>query len=94
LPSPARATANSPTLVGQRALGYYDQNLLNYYYMASQVRDPFVDDGFANQLNIETIFQELDQNGVSWKIYYSITEGAVPTRTETTARAESPTIIR
>lgn len=94
-------------LVGKRAMGYYDQGILNYYYyMASQfaisdrwfspvsskstpnriatmtggttqglVRDPFVDDGFANQLNIETIFQELDENGVSWKIYYSITQG-------------------
>ncbi len=94
-------------LVGQRAMGYYDQDLLNYYYyMASQfavsdrwfspvsskstpnriatmtggttqglVNDPFVDDGVTSQLNIETIFQELDQNGVSWKIYYSITAG-------------------
>jgi phospholipase C len=94
-------------LVGQRAMGYYDQGFLNYYYyMASQfaisdrwfspvsskstpnriatmtggttqglVKDPFVDDGFTAQLNIETIFQELDQNKVSWKIYYSITAG-------------------
>jgi phospholipase C len=94
-------------LVGMRAMGYYDQNTLNYYYyMASQfavsdrwfspvsskstpnriatmtggttqglVRDPFVDDGFTQQLNIPTIFQELDQAGVSWKIYYSVTAG-------------------
>jgi phospholipase C len=94
-------------LVGQRAMGYYDQSLLNYYYyMASQfaisdrwfspvsskstpnriatmtggttqglTKDPFADDGFTTQLNIETIFQELDQNNVSWKIYYSITAG-------------------
>ncbi|MGA7400742.1 MAG: alkaline phosphatase family protein [Candidatus Sulfotelmatobacter sp.] len=94
-------------LVGQRAMGYYDQDLLNYYYyMASQfavsdrwfspvsskstpnriatmtggttqglVNDPFVDDAITSQLNIETIFQELDQSGVSWKIYYSITAG-------------------
>jgi len=94
-------------LAGQRAMGYYDQDLLNYYYyMASQfavsdrwfspvsskstpnriatmtggttqglVNDPFVDDGITSQLNIETIFQELDQNSVSWKIYYSITAG-------------------
>ncbi|MGA8441460.1 MAG: alkaline phosphatase family protein [Candidatus Sulfotelmatobacter sp.] len=94
-------------LVGQRAMGYYDQDLLNYYYyMASQfavsdrwfspvsskstpnriatmtggttqglVNDPFVDDGITSQLTIETIFQELDQNRVSWKIYYSITAG-------------------
>lgn len=94
-------------LVGKRAMGYYDQGSLNYYYyMASQfaisdrwfspvsskstpnriatmtggttqglVRDPFIDDGFTNQLKIETIFEELDQSGVSWKIYYSLTAG-------------------
>ncbi len=94
-------------LVGQRAMGYYDEGFLNYYYfMASQfaisdrwfspvaskstpnriatitggttqglVHDPFRDDGITSQLNIGTIFQELDQNGVSWKIYYSITAG-------------------
>jgi phospholipase C len=94
-------------LAGKRAMGYYDQDLLNYYYyMASQfaisdrwfspvsskstpnriatmtggttqglVRDPFVDDKFTSPLNIKTIFQELDQNNVSWKIYYSITAG-------------------
>ncbi|MGA3349623.1 MAG: alkaline phosphatase family protein [Candidatus Sulfotelmatobacter sp.] len=94
-------------LVGQRAMGYYDQDTLNYYYyMASQfaisdrwfspvsskstpnriatmtggttqglVNDPFVDDGITNQLGIETIFEELDQAGVSWKIYYSVTSG-------------------
>src|SRR5579862_1194061 len=94
-------------LAGKRAMGYYDQSILNYYYyMAAQfavsdrwfapvsskstpnriaamtggttqglVRDPFVDDKFTTGLNIETIFQELDEKGVSWKIYYSITEG-------------------
>ncbi len=94
-------------LLGQRAMGYYDQDLLNYYYfMASQfavsdrwfapvsskstpnriatmtggttqglVHDPFQDDKFTSQLDIETIFQDLDRNGVSWKIYYSITAG-------------------
>jgi phospholipase C len=94
-------------LVGKRAMGYYDQDLLNYYYfMASQfaisdrwfapvsskstpnriatmtggttqglVRDPFADDQFTTPLNIETIFEELDKNNVSWKIYYSITAG-------------------
>lgn len=93
--------------IGMRAMGYYDQNTLNYYYyMASQfaisdrwfspvssksapnriatmtggttqglVFDPYVDDLFTEQLNIETIFQELDQAGVSWKIYYSVTAG-------------------
>jgi phospholipase C len=94
-------------LVGKRAMGYYDQTLLNYYYfMASEfaisdrwfspvsskstpnriatmtggttqglVHDPFADDKFTTPLNINTIFQELDQNNVSWKIYYSITKG-------------------
>jgi len=94
-------------LVGKRAMAYYDQGFLNYYYfMAANfaindrwfspvsskstpnriatvtggttqglVRDPFVDDGFTQQLNIETIYQELDENNVSWKIYYSITAG-------------------
>jgi phospholipase C len=94
-------------LVGKRTMGYYDQDLLNYYYyMASQfaisdrwfapvsskstpnriatmsggttqglVHDPFVDDAITTPLNIGTIFQELDQNNVSWKIYYSITAG-------------------
>ena len=92
-------------LAGMRAMGYYDQNTLNYYYyMASQfaisdrwfapvssksgpnriaaitggttqglVLDPFVDDGFTQHLDIDTIFQELDKAGVSWKIYYSVT---------------------
>jgi len=94
-------------LVGRRAMAYYDQGFLNYYYyMASQfsisdrwfapvsskstpnriatltggttqglVRDPFVDDMFTTPLSIQTIFQELDNAGVSWKIYYSLTEG-------------------
>ena len=94
-------------LAGKRAMAYYDQGFLNYYYfMAANfaindrwfspvssktvpnriatmtggttqglVRDPFNDDKFTNQLNIETIFQELDQNNVSWKIYYSLTAG-------------------
>jgi phospholipase C len=94
-------------LVGQRAMGYYDQDTLNYYYyMASQfsisdrwfapvsskstpnriatitggttqglVYDPFRDDQFLDQLQIETIFQKLDKAGVPWKIYYSITQG-------------------
>jgi phospholipase C len=94
-------------LVGQRAMGYYDQGILNYYYyMASQfalsdrwfspvsskstpnriatmtggttqglVHDPFVDDGIATQLTVPTIFEELDQSNVPWRIYYSLTAG-------------------
>jgi phospholipase C len=91
---------------GERAMGYYDQTFLNYYYyMASQfalsdrwfspvasksvlnriavfsggttqglVKDPGNNDHLP-QLDIETIFQELDQAGVSWKIYYTVTDG-------------------
>jgi len=93
-------------LTGQRAMGYYDQGFLNYYYyMASQfavsdrwfspvstksignriatftggttqglVNDPGNDDHLP-QLDIPNIFQELDQANVSWKIYYTVTEG-------------------
>jgi phospholipase C len=92
---------------GQRAMGYYDESYLNYYYyMASQfavsnrwfspvssksipnriatftggttqglVYDPGGDDKLLQQLNITTIFNELDKAGVSWKIYYTVTNG-------------------
>ena len=91
---------------GQRSMGYYDQELLNYYYyMASQfavsdrwfspvssksidnriatfsggttqglVKDPGGDDHLG-QLDLPSIFEELDQANVSWKIYYTVTEG-------------------
>jgi len=91
---------------GERAMGYYDQGFLNYYYyMASQfavsdrwfspvssssnlnriatdsggttqglVHVPGFDDHLP-QLNINNIFQELQTAGVSWKIYYTVTEG-------------------
>ncbi|HEX4065050.1 MAG TPA: alkaline phosphatase family protein [Acidobacteriaceae bacterium] len=90
---------------GQRAMGYYDQDFLNYYYyMASQfalsdrwfspvasktvdnriasltggttqglVADPGSDDQLG-QLDIPTIFEELDQANVSWKLYYTVTQ--------------------
>jgi phospholipase C len=93
-------------LTGERAMGYYDQGFLNYYYyMASQfavsdrwfspvssksisnriatftggttqglVLDPGNEDHLT-QLNIGNIFQELDQAHVSWKIYYTVTDG-------------------
>ena len=93
-------------VAGQRAMGYYDQDFLNYYYyMASQfaisdrwfsplasksvpnrlatftggttqglVKDPGGNDHLP-QLDISNIFQELDQANVSWKIYYTVTEG-------------------
>src|SRR4029077_3979266 len=89
---------------GKRAMGYYDQGFLNYYYyMASQfavsdrwfspvasktipnriatmtggttqglVRDPSNDDHLG-ELSIKTIFEALDNAGVSWKIYYTDT---------------------
>lgn len=92
-------------VAGQRAMGYYDQDYLNYYYyMASQfavsdrwfspvasesipnrlatmtggtteglVWDPGKNDHLP-QLSIQTIFQALDNGGVSWKIYYSTTD--------------------
>jgi phospholipase C len=100
-------------LQGQRAMGYYDQDFLNYYYyMASQftvsdrwfspvssesipnriatmtggttqglVRDPGADDKLG-QLNIQTIFQKLDTANVSWKIYYTITQGQCVVETD------------
>jgi phospholipase C len=93
-------------LTGQRAMGYYDESFLNYYYyMASQfavsdrwfspvssksidnriatftggttqglTRDPGGNDHLP-QLSINNIFEELDKAGVSWKIYYTVTEG-------------------
>jgi phospholipase C len=102
----AQCSGNFTDLAGQRAMGYYDQDFLNYYYyMASQfalsdrwfspvssksidnrvatftggttqgiVKDPGGDDHLP-QLNIPNIFQELDQAGVSWKIYYTVTQG-------------------
>jgi phospholipase C len=92
--------------IGKRAMGYYDQGFLNYYYwMASQfalsdrwfspvasestpnriatmtggttqglVHDPGSEDKLNQQLDIPTIFQELDTANVSWKIYYSATQ--------------------
>jgi phospholipase C len=99
-------SGNFTDLNGQRAMGYYDQGFLNYYYyMASQfavsnrwfspvasksidnriatftggttqglVADPGGDDHLSG-LNIPTIFQKLDKANVSWKIYYTVTEG-------------------
>jgi len=94
-----------PDLTGRAAMGYYDQDFLNYYYyMASQfavsdrwfspvatksvgnriatftggttqglVKDPGND--HLSQLNIPTIFSELDSHNVSWKIYFTSTQG-------------------
>ena len=94
-------------LTGRRAMGYYDQGFLNYYYfMASQfalsdrwfspvssksapnrvatftggttqglVRDSGNDDHLS-QLNIPSIFQELDQAKITWKVYYTVTNNS------------------
>ena len=91
---------------GQRAMGYYDETFLNYYYyMASQfalsdrwfspvssksidnriatftggttqglVNDPGNDDHLP-QLAIPSIFDELQSAAVTWKIYYTVTQG-------------------
>jgi phospholipase C len=99
-------SGNFTDLSGRRAMGYYDQDFLNYYYyMASQfalsdrwfspvssksipnriatfaggttqglVKDPGNDDHLS-QLNIPSIFEELDQAKVSWKLYYTVTDG-------------------
>lgn len=112
-------------LVGQRAIGYYDQDFLNYYYyMASQfalsdrwfspmsskstpnriatltggttqglVKDPFKDDKLTGSLAIPTIFGELDKAGVSWKVYYGITQsGCVVPNTGTPSCTGFPDI--
>ena len=92
---------------GKRAMGYYDETFLNYYYfMASEfavsdrwfsplssksvpnriatftggttqglVEDPGNDDHLT-QLPIPTIFGELTKANVSWRIYYTVTQGA------------------
>ncbi|HTM18086.1 MAG TPA: alkaline phosphatase family protein [Terracidiphilus sp.] len=96
-------------LTGERAMGYYDQDFLNYYYyMASQFAvsdrwfspisskstpnriatfaggttqglayDRGLDDHVGQEVS-KTIFQELNEAGVSWKIYYQKTSSAYP----------------
>ena len=103
--APGGCSGNFTDLTGQRAMGYYDQDDLNYYYfMASQfsisdrwfspvssksipnriatftggttqglVMDPGSNDHLTQQLDIPTIFQELDTAKVSWKLYYTVT---------------------
>jgi phospholipase C len=91
---------------GVRAMGYYDQDMLNYYYyMAAQftVNDRWFspiaskstpnriatytggttqglvwDPGYNDHLGgvpAASIFEALDKAGVSWKVYYSLTQG-------------------
>jgi phospholipase C len=96
-------------LTGERAMGYYDQDFLNYYYyMASQFAvsdrwfspisskstpnriatfaggttqglayDRGLDDHVGQEVS-QTIFQELNNAGVSWKIYYQKTSSNYP----------------
>ncbi len=103
---PSSCAGSFSDTTGQRAMGYYDQDFLNYYYyMASQfaisdrwfspvasksidnriatfsggttqglVKDPGGNDHLP-QLDLPSIFQELDEAKVSWKIYYTVTEG-------------------
>jgi phospholipase C len=106
VPSGSDCSGSYTDPTGQRAMGYYDQSFLNYYYyMASQfavsdrwfspvasksidnriatftggttqglVKDPGGDD-WLPQLGISNIFEELDKAGVSWKIYFTVTQG-------------------
>ena len=99
-------SGNFTDLTGERAMGYYDQGFLNYYYyMASQfalsnrwfspvssksvpnriatfsggttlglVNDPGNDDHLPT-LTVNNIFEALDKAKVSWKIYYTVTDG-------------------
>jgi len=122
--SGATCSGDFTDLAGQRAMGYYDQDFLNYYYyMASQfaisdrwfspvssksitnriatftggttqglVKDPGGNDHLP-QLDIPNIFQELQQANVSWKIYYTVTQGlclAGNDDCDTSASAEFP----
>lgn len=102
----ASCSGSFTDLTGERAMGYYDQTFLNYYYyMASQfaisdrwfspissksvsnriatmtggttqglVQDPGSNDHLP-PLDIANIYQELDKANVSWKIYYTSTDG-------------------
>lgn len=104
--TPGMCSGNFTDTTGERAMGYYDQGFLNYYYyMASQfaisdrwfspvssksvpnriatftggttqglVFDPGTNDHLP-QLSINNIFEELQNAGVSWKIYYTVTQG-------------------
>jgi phospholipase C len=120
----ATCSGDFTDLAGQRAMGYYDETFLNYYYyMASQfaisdrwfspmasksisnriatfsggttqglVKDPGGDDHLP-QLYLPSIFEELQQNNVSWKIYYTVTQGlCLPGNDDcnTSASAEFP----
>ena len=122
-----KCSGNFTDTVGKRAMGYYDEGLLNYYYfMASQfaVSDRWFspiasksipnriatftggstqglafdpgDDDHLSQLDIPNIFHALDTANVSWKIYYTVTQGSCLSADECTAggaAAEYPATI-
>ena len=103
--NPAICSGTFTDTAGQRAMGYYDDSFLNYYYyMASQfalsdrwfspvasksvdnrvatfsggttqglVKDPGED--HLPQLFLPSIFEELQNANVTWKIYYTSTQG-------------------
>jgi len=103
--NPAICSGTFTDTAGQRAMGYYDESFLNYYYyMASQfalsdrwfspVASKSVDNRIATfsggttqglvkdpgedhlpQLFLPSIFEELQNANVSWKIYYTSTQG-------------------
>ncbi len=111
-------------VAGQRAMGYYDETFLNYYYyMASQFAvsdrwfspissksipnrivtfsggtseglafDPGSNDHLP-QLGIATIFSELDQANVPWKIYYTTTQGGCLAGSSCAASSYPDTIL-
>lgn len=102
---PAICSGAFTDTAGQRAMGYYDESYLNYYYyMASQfalddrwfspVASKSVDNRIATfsggttqglvkdpgedhlpQLFLPSIFEELQTANVTWKIYYTSTQG-------------------
>ena len=113
-------------MTGQRAMAYYDEGFLNYYYyMASQfavsdrwfspvsskstpnriatytggttqglVNDPFTNDKLTTTLTVPTIFQKLDQANppVSWKIYYTLTQGGCDEEDGDCGKASNPSL--
>lgn len=53
------------------------------------VKDPSGDDHLNSQLDIPNIFQELDTAKVSWKIYYTVTQGFCLEEDDCTASASA-----
>jgi phospholipase C len=57
------------------------------------VHDPFAEDNLIGQLQIPTIFTALDTAGVSWKVYYTVTDAGclIPSANPTCAGMPSTT---